>query len=159
MNRNTRWYFSHGVYNYSTDHALHSKLLYRRVYDGVTHYLAEIYPTEFTTSVPIVSFADEAQAPIPTDGVTHYLTAYIKERNYNKYPPHLSIFCLRVLKLHKRTLKSWNCNVSLFWRLYEKSHLSNPVTFGTWMAFGLPLSVLVLLVCWCWLQVAFLRCR
>ncbi|XP_059166025.1 Na(+)/citrate cotransporter-like [Physella acuta] len=43
--------------------------------------------------------------------------------------------------------------------LYEKSHLSNPVTFGTWMAFGLPLSVLVLLVCWCWLQVAFLRCR
>ena len=44
-------------------------------------------------------------------------------------------------------------------RLYAEHGLSSPVNFATWMGFGLPLSALVLIVCWLWLQVAFLRCR
>ncbi|XP_012942313.1 solute carrier family 13 member 5 [Aplysia californica] len=43
--------------------------------------------------------------------------------------------------------------------LYHKHDLPSPVSFGTWMAVGLPLSAVVLIVCWIWLQVAFLRCR
>ncbi|KAI8739249.1 solute carrier family 13 member 5 [Biomphalaria glabrata] len=44
-------------------------------------------------------------------------------------------------------------------QIYAKYHVKNPVTFGAWMAFGIPLSVVILIVCWCWLQIAFLRCR
>ncbi|GFO37723.1 solute carrier family 13 member 2 [Plakobranchus ocellatus] len=40
--------------------------------------------------------------------------------------------------------------------LYRTSSLSNPVTFGTWMAFGLPMSVIILVIVWIWLQIAFL---
>ncbi|CAL1535204.1 unnamed protein product [Lymnaea stagnalis] len=42
--------------------------------------------------------------------------------------------------------------------IYSRHNVANPVTFGSWMAFGLPLSVVILLVCWGWLQIAFLRC-
>ncbi|XP_059151130.1 solute carrier family 13 member 2-like [Physella acuta] len=41
--------------------------------------------------------------------------------------------------------------------LYSAHHLDNPVTFITWMAFGLPISVTVLLVCWAWLQVTYIN--
>ncbi|KAH9525648.1 hypothetical protein Btru_001953 [Bulinus truncatus] len=44
-------------------------------------------------------------------------------------------------------------------QLYAKYNIKNPVSFGSWMAFGIPLSIIILLVCWTWLQVAFLRCR
>ncbi|XP_012942320.2 solute carrier family 13 member 5 [Aplysia californica] len=43
--------------------------------------------------------------------------------------------------------------------LYEDYGLDSPVTFGTWMALGLPLSAMVLILCWLWLQAAFLGCR
>ncbi|KAK3775779.1 hypothetical protein RRG08_047967 [Elysia crispata] len=43
--------------------------------------------------------------------------------------------------------------------IYDKSTLSNPVTFGSWMAFGVPLSLLVVVICWFWLQIAFLGRR
>ncbi|CAL1541200.1 unnamed protein product [Lymnaea stagnalis] len=43
--------------------------------------------------------------------------------------------------------------------VYAQYGLNNPVTFGNWMAFGIPLSLLTLFVCWAWLLIAFLRCR
>lgn len=43
--------------------------------------------------------------------------------------------------------------------VYAKSTLSNPVTFGSWLAFGVPMSLLVVVICWIWLQVAFLGRR
>ncbi|XP_012942314.1 solute carrier family 13 member 5 [Aplysia californica] len=42
--------------------------------------------------------------------------------------------------------------------LYQKIGRSNPVTFGSWMGFGLPLSIVVVIVCWLWLQIVYLRC-
>lgn len=44
-------------------------------------------------------------------------------------------------------------------KVYAAHGLTSPVNFASWMGFGLPLSVLILLLCWGWLQVAFLRCR
>ncbi|XP_070204814.1 solute carrier family 13 member 2-like isoform X2 [Littorina saxatilis] len=44
-------------------------------------------------------------------------------------------------------------------KLYAEHGLSSPVNFASWIGFGLPLSALVLFVCWIWLQIAFLRCR
>ncbi|KAH9525647.1 hypothetical protein Btru_001952 [Bulinus truncatus] len=44
-------------------------------------------------------------------------------------------------------------------QLYSRFNVKNPITYGSWMAYGLPLSVVILIVCWCWLQIAFLRCR
>ncbi|XP_025091733.1 solute carrier family 13 member 5-like isoform X2 [Pomacea canaliculata] len=43
--------------------------------------------------------------------------------------------------------------------LYHEYGQTSPVTFASWMGFGFPLSVLVLLTCWVLLQIAFLRCR
>ncbi|KAK7471714.1 hypothetical protein BaRGS_00035646 [Batillaria attramentaria] len=43
--------------------------------------------------------------------------------------------------------------------LYEQHGLTSPVNFASWMGFGLPLSALMLIVTWCWLQIFFLRCR
>ncbi|CAL1537339.1 unnamed protein product [Lymnaea stagnalis] len=43
--------------------------------------------------------------------------------------------------------------------LYTAHNLHNPVTFGLWMAFGLPLSLLMLVLSWAWLIIAFFRCR
>ncbi|KAK7471713.1 hypothetical protein BaRGS_00035645 [Batillaria attramentaria] len=44
-------------------------------------------------------------------------------------------------------------------KLYADYNLSSPVNFASWIGFGLPLSALVLIVCWIWLQIAFLRCQ
>ncbi|GFO37724.1 solute carrier family 13 member 5-like [Plakobranchus ocellatus] len=41
-------------------------------------------------------------------------------------------------------------------RLFDGVDLRNPISFGSWMAFALPLSLILLLICWIWLQVAFL---
>ncbi|XP_076473013.1 Na(+)/citrate cotransporter-like [Babylonia areolata] len=43
--------------------------------------------------------------------------------------------------------------------VYGKHNITSPVNFASWMGFGLPLSALVVLVCWVWLQIMFLRCR
>lgn len=43
--------------------------------------------------------------------------------------------------------------------LYTSQKLDTPVNFATWMGFGLLLSFIVLIVCWIWLQICFLRCR
>ncbi|ESO97809.1 hypothetical protein LOTGIDRAFT_104185 [Lottia gigantea] len=40
--------------------------------------------------------------------------------------------------------------------LYAAHGLKNPVTYATWMGYGLPLSFLVLMVTWNWLQFFFL---
>ncbi|BFZ19037.1 hypothetical protein BsWGS_22076 [Bradybaena similaris] len=41
--------------------------------------------------------------------------------------------------------------------LYQRYGISDPVTFGTWLGYGFPLSALILITCWLWLQVAFVR--
>ncbi|XP_067673565.1 Na(+)/citrate cotransporter-like [Haliotis asinina] len=43
--------------------------------------------------------------------------------------------------------------------LYNSRGLGAPINFATWMAYGLPLSVFLLFVCWGWLYIIFLRCR
>ncbi|GFR73054.1 solute carrier family 13 member 5 [Elysia marginata] len=43
--------------------------------------------------------------------------------------------------------------------VYAKSTLSNPVNFGSWLAFGVPMSLMVVVICWFWLQIAFLGRR
>ncbi|KAL8619128.1 hypothetical protein ACOMHN_019400 [Nucella lapillus] len=43
--------------------------------------------------------------------------------------------------------------------LYLDHNLPSPVNFATWMGFGILLSLIVLLVCWVWLQIFFLRCK
>ncbi|ESO83286.1 hypothetical protein LOTGIDRAFT_133716 [Lottia gigantea] len=42
--------------------------------------------------------------------------------------------------------------------IYSKNGLKSPINYATWMAFGLPLAFLVLIVTWVWLQIFFLRC-
>ncbi|XP_059143661.1 Na(+)/citrate cotransporter-like [Physella acuta] len=37
--------------------------------------------------------------------------------------------------------------------------LKSPVTFSTWLIYGLPLSLLVVLAMWAWMVVVFLRCK
>ncbi|KAJ8313082.1 hypothetical protein KUTeg_010455 [Tegillarca granosa] len=43
--------------------------------------------------------------------------------------------------------------------VFENSGGKSPVTFATWMQFGLPLSAILLVILWFWMQVFFLRCR
>ncbi|XP_059151135.1 Na(+)/citrate cotransporter-like [Physella acuta] len=42
---------------------------------------------------------------------------------------------------------------------YAKLGLKNPINYATWMGLGLPVAFIVLMLCWCWLQVFFLSCR
>ncbi|KAJ8312456.1 hypothetical protein KUTeg_009829 [Tegillarca granosa] len=41
--------------------------------------------------------------------------------------------------------------------VFQESGGESPVTFTTWMIFGLPLSLLVVILIWIWLQLFFLR--
>ncbi|XP_046553826.1 solute carrier family 13 member 2-like [Haliotis rubra] len=50
-------------------------------------------------------------------------------------------------------------NLVLKGLLYNSRGLGAPINFATWMAYGLPLSVVLLFVCWGWLYMIFLRCR
>ncbi|XP_067670406.1 Na(+)/citrate cotransporter-like [Haliotis asinina] len=43
--------------------------------------------------------------------------------------------------------------------LYNARGIESPVNFASWMAYGFPLSVVVLIVCWCWLNILYLRCK
>ncbi|XP_046569935.1 solute carrier family 13 member 5-like [Haliotis rubra] len=43
--------------------------------------------------------------------------------------------------------------------LYSSRGIESPVNFASWMAYGFPLSVVVLIVCWCWLNILYLRCK
>ncbi|KAJ8312718.1 hypothetical protein KUTeg_010091 [Tegillarca granosa] len=43
--------------------------------------------------------------------------------------------------------------------VFENSGGKSPVTFATWMQFGLPLSAILLVILWFWMQLFFLRCR
>lgn len=40
-------------------------------------------------------------------------------------------------------------------RIYNAADLRNPINFGSWMIFAVPLSFLLLVICWIWLQLAF----
>ncbi|XP_076472990.1 Na(+)/citrate cotransporter-like [Babylonia areolata] len=41
--------------------------------------------------------------------------------------------------------------------VFEKVGLSSPITFANWMVYGLPLSFLLLILVWIWLNVLYLR--
>ncbi|XP_041350287.1 solute carrier family 13 member 5-like [Gigantopelta aegis] len=43
--------------------------------------------------------------------------------------------------------------------VFDEYNATNPITFATWMIYGLPLSFIVLIVLWIWLQIVFLRCQ
>ncbi|CAG5129842.1 unnamed protein product, partial [Candidula unifasciata] len=42
--------------------------------------------------------------------------------------------------------------------LYQRYGLVDPVTFGTWIGYGFPLSILIMLSGWLWLLTTYLRC-
>ncbi|XP_025089144.1 solute carrier family 13 member 2-like isoform X1 [Pomacea canaliculata] len=44
-------------------------------------------------------------------------------------------------------------------QLFAEYGIKSPINFATWMGFGLPLSACMLVVCWLWLQLAFLGYR
>uniref|UniRef100_A0A2C9K0J9 Citrate transporter-like domain-containing protein n=1 Tax=Biomphalaria glabrata TaxID=6526 RepID=A0A2C9K0J9_BIOGL len=44
-------------------------------------------------------------------------------------------------------------------RVFEDVGISSPVTFSTWLIYGLPLSILVMLAMYQWMVVVFLRCK
>ncbi|MRB67699.1 anion transporter, partial [Bacillus thuringiensis] len=41
--------------------------------------------------------------------------------------------------------------------IYENHGVETPITFTSWMIFGVPLSILCLAVAWIWLQVLYLK--
>ncbi|OWF50269.1 solute carrier family 13 member 2-like [Mizuhopecten yessoensis] len=43
--------------------------------------------------------------------------------------------------------------------VFQKYGAESPVTFATWMQFGLPLSAVCLVILWVWLQIYFMRCK
>ncbi|XP_045170886.2 Na(+)/citrate cotransporter-like [Mercenaria mercenaria] len=44
--------------------------------------------------------------------------------------------------------------------VYEKYEISeSPITFASWMGFGVPLSFTLVIIVWIWLQFFFLRCK
>ncbi|XP_041349639.1 solute carrier family 13 member 5-like [Gigantopelta aegis] len=43
--------------------------------------------------------------------------------------------------------------------IFDERNIPNPITFATWLIYGLPLSFIVLIVLWIWMQIFFLRCR
>nr|KAG5689113.1 hypothetical protein BaRGS_013874 [Batillaria attramentaria] len=43
--------------------------------------------------------------------------------------------------------------------IFEDYGLNTPITFATWLVYGLPLSFILVIVVWIWLQIVFLRCR
>ncbi|XP_059151149.1 Na(+)/citrate cotransporter-like [Physella acuta] len=40
--------------------------------------------------------------------------------------------------------------------IYSSRNLNNPVTFSTWFAYGFPMSVVMMVITWAWLQVTYL---
>lgn len=43
--------------------------------------------------------------------------------------------------------------------VFQKYGAESPITFASWMQFGLPLSAICLVILWIWLQIYFLRCK
>ncbi|XP_067673853.1 solute carrier family 13 member 2-like [Haliotis asinina] len=43
--------------------------------------------------------------------------------------------------------------------IFTDNNATSPITFSTWLVYGLPLSVIVLVILWIWMQIYFLRCR
>ena len=45
----------------------------------------------------------------------------------------------------------------LSFRVFEKYGGTSPVTFATWFLYGLPISAIMFVLAWVWLQIFFLR--
>ncbi|XP_046553585.1 solute carrier family 13 member 5-like [Haliotis rubra] len=43
--------------------------------------------------------------------------------------------------------------------IFADNDVTCPVTFSAWFVYGLPLSIIVLVILWIWMQIYFLRCR
>ena len=49
--------------------------------------------------------------------------------------------------------------VILICRLYAAHNIKElPVNFATWMGFGIPFTIVLLIIAWIWLQILYLRC-
>ena len=76
-----------------------------------------------------------------------------------KVNPKQEIVSIAILALKLMYLLSYkyftNCHFLLTFRIFGAAKLRNPINFGSWMAFAVPLSLLLLVLCWLWLQLAF----
>ncbi|KAK6190658.1 hypothetical protein SNE40_002474 [Patella caerulea] len=43
--------------------------------------------------------------------------------------------------------------------VFGEYNLTSPITFSTWMIYGLPLSFILVIILWVWMQIFFLRCK
>lgn len=43
--------------------------------------------------------------------------------------------------------------------VFQDKNLTSPITFATWMQYCLPISAIIVIFVWLWLQVLFLRCK
>ncbi|XP_071110832.1 solute carrier family 13 member 2-like [Haliotis cracherodii] len=43
--------------------------------------------------------------------------------------------------------------------IFADNNATSPITFSTWLVYGVPLSLIVLVLLWIWMQIYFLRCR
>ncbi|XP_071110833.1 solute carrier family 13 member 2-like [Haliotis cracherodii] len=43
--------------------------------------------------------------------------------------------------------------------IFTDNNATSPITFSTWLVYGVPLSLIVLVLLWIWMQIYFLRCR
>lgn len=43
--------------------------------------------------------------------------------------------------------------------VFQQRNMTSPVTFATWMQYCLPISAIIVIFVWIWLQVLFLRCK
>ncbi|XP_071110962.1 Na(+)/citrate cotransporter-like [Haliotis cracherodii] len=43
--------------------------------------------------------------------------------------------------------------------IFANNNVTSPVTFSAWLVYGAPLSLLVLILLWFWMQIYMLRCR
>lgn len=83
---------------------------------------------------------------------------------------------VHVFILNSWQLQGWSCLTSFMlvcifvhslsyyvhriFRVYEKyGILHSPITFTSWMGFGVPLSLALVIIVWIWLQFFFLRCK
>ncbi|XP_059143654.1 Na(+)/citrate cotransporter-like isoform X2 [Physella acuta] len=44
-------------------------------------------------------------------------------------------------------------------KVFEDVGLKSPITFSSWLIYGLPLSLILVCIMWLWMAVVFLRCR
>lgn len=79
------------------------------------------------------------------------------------------LHCIQSLRIESYSLYAMSMTVFLVFRtvipasrlhrkLKEFGITESPITFATWMAFGVPLSFTLVILVWLWLQIFFLRC-